>query len=55
MKKLCVLFPGIGYHCDKLLLYYSAKAAAAKGYDVIRLKFDSFEKGAFGNEEKIKK
>lgn len=55
MKKLCVLFPGIGYHCDKPLLYYSAKAAAAKGYDVIRLKFDGFEKGAFGNEEKIKK
>ena len=23
MKKLAVLFPGIGYHCDKPLLYYS--------------------------------
>ena len=25
MKKLVVLFPGIGYHCDKPLLYYGLK------------------------------
>ena len=31
-KKLAVLFPGIGYHCDKPLLYYSAKLAGAAGY-----------------------
>lgn len=27
------LFPGIGYHCDKPLLYYSRKLAACAGYD----------------------
>lgn len=30
--KLVVCFPGIGYHCDKPLLYYSRKLAAAAGY-----------------------
>ena len=30
-KKIAVFFPGIGYTCDKPLLYYSAKLAAAKG------------------------
>lgn len=34
MKKIAVLFPGIGYTCDKPLLYYSAKLAAEKGYEV---------------------
>ena len=27
--KLVVCFPGIGYHCDKPLLYYSRKLARA--------------------------
>ena len=31
--KLVVCFPGIGYHCDKPLLYYSRKLAACAGYD----------------------
>lgn len=30
--KLVVCFPGIGYTCDKPLLYYSRKLAAAAGY-----------------------
>lgn len=29
--KLVVCFPGIGYHCDKPLLYYSRKLAACAG------------------------
>lgn len=33
MKKLAVFFPGIGYHCDKPLLYYSRKMAEQNGYD----------------------
>ncbi len=31
--KLFVCLPGIGYHCDKPLLYYSRKLAATAGYD----------------------
>ncbi|SEK63762.1 alpha/beta hydrolase [Ruminococcus albus] len=51
--KLCVLFPGIGYHCEKPLLYYSAKLARSKGYDVIPLKFSGFDNTTKGNEEKM--
>ena len=51
--KLCVLFPGIGYHCEKPLLYYSAKLAKSKGYDVIPLKFSGFDNSAKGNDEKM--
>lgn len=54
MKKLCVLFPGIGYHCDKPLLYYSAKLARARGYEVIALKYSGFPEGAKGNDEKMR-
>ena len=53
-KKLCVLFPGIGYHCDKPLLYYSAKLARRKGYEVIPLRYSDFPEGAKGNEEKMR-
>ena len=31
--KLAVFFPGIGYHCDKPLLYYSRKLAQECGYE----------------------
>ncbi len=51
--KLCVIFPGIGYHCEKPLLYYSAKLARSKGYDVIPLKFSGFDNSTKGNEEKM--
>jgi len=29
--KIAVVFPGIGYHVDKPLLYYSKKIAASAG------------------------
>ena len=41
-KKLCVLFPGIGYHCDKPLLYYCGKLADRSGYETIKLKYSGF-------------
>ena len=33
-KKICVVFPGIGYHSDKPLLYYSKKYMMAHGYEI---------------------
>ena len=38
--KLAVIFPGMGYHSDKPLLYYSKKLAKARGYEVIEIKYD---------------
>lgn len=35
MNKTAVFFPGIGYHCDKPLLYYSRKLADEAGYKTI--------------------
>ncbi len=37
--KLCVVFPGIGYHCDKPLLYYGQKLARARGYEIVRTSY----------------
>lgn len=37
--KLAVFFPGIGYHCDKPLLYYSAKIAGQYQYEVCRVSY----------------
>ena len=39
MKKLAVLFPGIGYHCDKPLLYYSKKYLKVYGYEIIEVNY----------------
>ena len=39
MKKLAVIFPGIGYHTDKPLLYYSGKMAAAEGYEIVKIAY----------------
>ena len=33
MKKLAIFFPGIGYHCDKPLLYYARKLTQECGYE----------------------
>ena len=41
-KKICVVFPGIGYHTDKPLLYYSKKYMMAHGYDIIDVTLASF-------------
>ena len=33
MKKLAIIFPGVGYTCTKPLLYYTASMAAERGYE----------------------
>lgn len=52
MKKIAVLFPGIGYTCDKPLLYYSAKLAAEAGFEVVRVPYGDFPSGVRGDESK---
>ena len=39
MKKLAIIFPGVGYTCAKPLLYYTASLAADKDYEIIRLDY----------------
>ena len=49
-EKFAVLFPGIGYHADKPLLYYPHKLLRARGYAVMPLSYGSLpqdKQGAF--------
>lgn len=52
--KLTVLFPGIGYHCDKPLLYYSAKLARAAGFEVLPVPYTGFPKKVRGDADKLR-
>lgn len=52
--KLAVLFPGIGYHTDKPLLYYSKKLAKQYDYEVIEVSYGGFPKDVKGSPEKMK-
>jgi phosphoglycolate phosphatase len=54
--KLLVVFPGVGYHCDKPLLYYGRKAAAEFGYEECRsLSYAAPVDKIRGNREKMEK
>ena len=39
MKKIAVFFPGIGYTCEKPLLYYTASMARDYGYEIVTLDY----------------
>lgn len=52
-RKLLVIFPGIGYTCDKPLLYYSKRMALAKGYEVKDVPYCNFGDGIFGDPARI--
>ena len=51
--KLAVLFPGIGYHTDKPLLYYSKKLAREREYENIEIKYGELPSGVKGNPDKM--
>ena len=54
-KKIAVLFPGIGYTCDKPLLYYAGKLAVSKGYELVKVEYCNFPTGIKRNKEKMEK
>ncbi len=55
MSKIAVYFPGIGYHCDKPLLYYSRSIANKLGYEASQNVNYTYNAGNIrGNEEKMK-
>lgn len=54
MSKIAVYFPGIGYHCDKPLLYYGRKIAQELGYADYRNISYTYKAGNIrGDNEKI--
>ncbi|MCI9081504.1 MAG: glycosyltransferase family 1 protein [Lachnospiraceae bacterium] len=55
MEKIAVYFPGIGYHCDKPLLYYSRNAACELGYENYRNVAYTYKAGNIrGDDKKMK-
>ena len=54
-KKIAVIFPGVGYHVDKPLLYYSKKLASKNGYKIKEVPYGKFPKGVKGSREKMEK
>ena len=53
-KRLAVIFPGIGYHTDKPLLYYSKKLAREREYEIIEVKYGEMPSGVKGNAKKMR-
>ncbi len=54
MKKIACLFPGIGYTCDKPLLYYSWNLLKGMGWDVVPVPYGGFPDRVKGDPEKMK-
>lgn len=54
-KKLAVIFPGIGYHKDKPLLYYASKLVQSLGYDVINIEYHDIPQIKKGDTVMMKK
>ena len=52
-KKLAVIFPGVGYHVDKPLLYYGRKLAVQYGYEVICAEYGQLPSGIKGDAAKM--
>lgn len=52
--KIAVIFPGIGYHTDKPLLYYSKKIARESGYEIVEVPYGNFPSGVKGSKDKMR-
>lgn len=50
MRKIAVIFPGVGYTKDRPLLYYAGKLAVQNGYELIHIDFS----GISWSKEKLK-
>ena len=53
-KKIAIVFPGIGYHVDKPLLYYSIRLARQYGYQIKCVDYGTLPSGIKGDSEKMK-
>ena len=50
-KKIAVIFPGVGYHADKPLLYYSRRLAARQGYEILCVDYGRLPSGIKGHPD----
>lgn len=54
MARYAVIFPGVGYHTDKPLLYYGKMYARSNGYEIIEVPYGNFKKGIKGDAVKMR-
>ena len=54
MARYAVIFPGVGYHTDKPLLYYGKMFARKNGYEIIEVPYGNFKKGIKGDVKKMR-
>ena len=54
MSTLVVIFPGVGYHSDKPLLYYSKKLAKEYNYEIVETNYNNLPDKIFGDKNKMK-
>lgn len=52
-KKIAVVFPGVGYHVDKPLLYYSRKIAEQYEYEIVCADYGVLPSGIKGDAKKM--
>ena len=52
-KKIAVIFPGVGYHVGKPLLYYSRKLADQYGYEIACADYGKLPSGIKGDMKKM--
>ncbi|MCR4748728.1 MAG: hypothetical protein K5877_02820 [Lachnospiraceae bacterium] len=43
MRKIAVVFPGVGYTKDRPLLYYAGKIAGSHGYELVHMDFSGIK------------
>ena len=53
-KGLAVIFPGIGYTCERSLLYYTAVMLKEHGYKVVPVAYTGFPKNVKGDVQKMR-
>ena len=53
MKRLAIVFPGIGYTAEKPLLHYSRRIAERFGYETEIVPYSGFPKKVKGDKEKM--
>lgn len=55
MKRLAVIFPGIGYTAGKPLLHYCRRLAERFGYETVILPYSGFPKKVTGDRDRLRK
>lgn len=53
IKKLAVIFPGIGYTADRPLLHYSRRIAADHGYEIRIMNYSGFPRKIKGDRKRM--